>query len=65
MSEIQGNTEQKLSDTAVPDLRDKVLAAIKTVYDPEIPVDELVDFLLSIINCKRSPRGSLYTILVQ
>jgi FeS assembly SUF system protein len=33
------NIEQKLSDTAVPDLRDKVLAAIKTVYDPEIPVD--------------------------
>jgi FeS assembly SUF system protein len=23
----------------VPDLRDKVLAALKTVYDPEIPVD--------------------------
>lgn len=33
------NTEQKLSEASVPDLRDKVLAAIKTVYDPEIPVD--------------------------
>jgi len=31
--------EQKVSETAVPDLRDKVMAAIKTVYDPEIPVD--------------------------
>lgn len=24
---------------AIPDLRDRVLTAIKTVYDPEIPVD--------------------------
>jgi FeS assembly SUF system protein len=31
MSENQANTE--------PNLRDKVLQAIKTVYDPEIPVD--------------------------
>ena len=31
--------EQKLSEAAVPDLREKVMAAIKTVYDPEIPVD--------------------------
>jgi FeS assembly SUF system protein len=38
MNETQ-NTEQKISETAIPDLRDKVLAAIKTVYDPEIPVD--------------------------
>ena len=27
------------TDTTAPDLKDKVLAAIKTVYDPEIPVD--------------------------
>ncbi len=27
------------SSTAIPDLQEKVLAAIKTVYDPEIPVD--------------------------
>jgi FeS assembly SUF system protein len=32
------NTDQKVS-TSIPDLRDQVLAAIKTVYDPEIPVD--------------------------
>lgn len=25
--------------TSAPDLKDKVLAAVKTVYDPEIPVD--------------------------
>jgi FeS assembly SUF system protein len=34
------STEERVSETAnVPDLRDQVLAAIKTVYDPEIPVD--------------------------
>ncbi|MGC3948810.1 MAG: SUF system Fe-S cluster assembly protein [Chryseolinea sp.] len=27
------------SNSNTPDLKDKVLAAIKTVYDPEIPVD--------------------------
>lgn len=27
------------NNTATPDLREKVIAAIKTVYDPEIPVD--------------------------
>ena len=37
MSEQVENTS--VSQTTVPDLRDKVLQAIKTVYDPEIPVD--------------------------
>src|SRR5690554_4983566 len=31
-------TDQK-TEASVPDLRDKVIAALKTVYDPEIPVD--------------------------
>jgi FeS assembly SUF system protein len=39
MSEQVSNTEQKASDAAIPDLQDKVLQAIKTIYDPEIPVD--------------------------
>jgi FeS assembly SUF system protein len=39
MSESLQNTEQTVSDASVPDLRDKVIQAIKTVYDPEIPVD--------------------------
>jgi FeS assembly SUF system protein len=39
MSEHASNMEQKASDAAVPDLQDKVLQAIKTIYDPEIPVD--------------------------
>lgn len=38
MSEVENNI-QKVSDTTIPDLRDKVIAAIKMVYDPEIPVD--------------------------
>jgi FeS assembly SUF system protein len=37
MSEQVENTS--ITQTAVPDLKDKVLQAIKTVYDPEIPVD--------------------------
>ncbi len=37
MDEVSTNTI-KTPDTEV-NLRDKVLAAIKTVYDPEIPVD--------------------------
>ena len=37
MSEQVENTS--VAQATVPDLKDKVLAAIKTVYDPEIPVD--------------------------
>lgn len=39
MSEQVQNTEQKVSDTEIPHLREKVIEAIKTIYDPEIPVD--------------------------
>lgn len=39
MSEQVSNTEPKASDAAIPDLQEKVLQTIKTVYDPEIPVD--------------------------
>lgn len=41
MSEDVKNIEQKQSESSasMTDLKDKVLAAIKTVYDPEIPVD--------------------------
>jgi FeS assembly SUF system protein len=38
MSE-QTNNIETLESATVPNLRDQVLAAIKTVYDPEIPVD--------------------------
>ena len=39
MSEPTAPIEQKINTTAIPDLQEKVLNAIKTVYDPEIPVD--------------------------
>jgi FeS assembly SUF system protein len=39
MSDQVENVEQKVSNTSIPELKDKVVAAIKTVYDPEIPVD--------------------------
>jgi FeS assembly SUF system protein len=39
MSEATDNIERTVSSTSIPDLNEKVIAAIKTVYDPEIPVD--------------------------
>jgi metal-sulfur cluster biosynthetic enzyme len=39
MSEQNTPTDQQPSAVSIPDLQDKVLSAIKTVYDPEIPVD--------------------------
>jgi len=39
MTEEIKNTEQTVSETAIPNLKEKVLSALKTVYDPEIPVD--------------------------
>lgn len=39
MSDQVENSEQRVSDTEIPNLREKVVEAIKTIYDPEIPVD--------------------------
>jgi FeS assembly SUF system protein len=39
MSDSVENAEQKLSETSIPDLNEKVILALKSVYDPEIPVD--------------------------
>jgi|SRR5690606_22008806 FeS assembly SUF system protein len=39
MSENNSSNEQTASQASIPDLQDKVLQAIKRVYDPEIPVD--------------------------
>jgi FeS assembly SUF system protein len=39
MSEEKTPTDQQTSTVYIPDLQEKVLNAIKTVYDPEIPVD--------------------------
>lgn len=37
--EAQEKNENEVASTPTENIRDKVLAAIKTVYDPEIPVD--------------------------
>jgi len=37
--EIQSQPKPATGAIDIPDLREKILAALKTVYDPEIPVD--------------------------
>jgi FeS assembly SUF system protein len=39
MSEQNASRDQPAPTASIPDLQEKVLNAIKTVYDPEIPVD--------------------------
>ena len=39
MSEVAENKEITPAEIPQGDLREKVLAALKTIYDPEIPVD--------------------------
>lgn len=39
MSEKVEENTASLSESTVPNLRDKIMDAIKQVYDPEIPVD--------------------------
>ncbi len=39
MNEEMQNIEATSPSLDIPNLREKILAAIKTVYDPEIPVD--------------------------
>src|SRR5688500_1689601 len=61
MSEQTTNTEQKASDAAVPGLQEKVLQAIKTVYDPEIPVDVYELGLIYEINIY--PVNNVYVLM--
>ncbi len=39
MTDSQQTTAQKIEGIYIPDLKEKILAVIKTIYDPEIPVD--------------------------
>ena len=39
MNDDISKTEATSSGATIPDLQDKVLQTIKTIYDPEIPVD--------------------------
>ncbi len=61
MSEHTSNAEQRASDAAIPDLHDKVLQAIKTVYDPEIPVDVYELGLIYEINIY--PVNNVYVLM--
>jgi FeS assembly SUF system protein len=61
MSESVENIEQKVSEASVPDLKDKVIQAIKTVYDPEIPVDVYELGLIYEINLY--PVNNVYVLM--
>jgi FeS assembly SUF system protein len=55
------NKEQTASETAIPDLNDKVIAALKSVYDPEIPVDVYELGLIYEINVY--PVNNVYVLM--
>ena len=61
MSEPVENIEQSVSEASVPELKDKVIAAIKTVYDPEIPVDVFELGLIYEINVY--PVNNVYVLM--
>jgi FeS assembly SUF system protein len=61
MSETAENIEQKAPDAAAPDLKEKVIQAIKTVYDPEIPVDVYELGLIYEINLY--PVNNVYVLM--
>jgi FeS assembly SUF system protein len=61
MSEPVENIEQKVSDASIPELKDKVVVAIKTVYDPEIPVDVFELGLIYEINVY--PVNNVYVLM--
>ena len=52
---------ENLTDTQVPELREKVVSAIKTVYDPEIPVDVYELGLIYEINVY--PVNNVYVLM--
>ena len=54
------DTQQEVKGT-IPNLRDKVLDAIKTVYDPEIPVDIYELGLIYEINVY--PLNNVYVLM--
>ncbi|HEX5172097.1 MAG TPA: DUF59 domain-containing protein [Cyclobacteriaceae bacterium] len=60
MSEQQGY-EKDVQEANAPDLRDKVVNAIKSVYDPEIPVDVYELGLIYEINVY--PVNNVYVLM--
>lgn len=57
-NDIKGDQEASI---AVPDLKDKVVSAIKMVYDPEIPVDVYELGLIYEINVY--PVNNVYVLM--
>lgn len=60
MSE-EKETISSLEQTTIPNLKEKVVAAIKTVYDPEIPVDVYELGLIYEINVY--PVNNVYVLM--
>ncbi len=54
-------TQATTAETTTPDMREKVIAAIKTVYDPEIPVDVFELGLIYEINVY--PVNNVYILM--
>ncbi len=61
MNEETNNTGQSPSDGNIPDLQEKVLQTLKTVYDPEIPVDVYELGLIYEINI--FPVNNVYVLM--
>ncbi|HYF67707.1 MAG TPA: DUF59 domain-containing protein [Ohtaekwangia sp.] len=61
MNDSEQNNAQAISERTTPDLKDKVLAAIKTIYDPEIPVDVYELGLIYEINVY--PVNNVYVLM--
>jgi FeS assembly SUF system protein len=60
MSESTQNNEQTVTE-AGPDLREKVVLALKSIYDPEIPVDIYELGLIYEINVY--PVNNIYVLM--
>ncbi len=57
----ESEKQQKVADTEIPDFSEKVIQAIKTVYDPEIPVDVYELGLIYEINVY--PVNNVYVLM--
>lgn len=58
---LEKNTAMKSSQIEIPDLKEKVVEALKTVYDPEIPVD--IYELGLIYEVKVFPVNNVYILM--
>lgn len=61
MNEDVENKTQNVTETTIPDLNEKVIQALKTVYDPEIPVDVFELGLIYEINVY--PVNNVYVLM--